>query len=72
VRQDAKNPRLGVCPDGHNVPVYVTETKYVEAFAEKNDQCGEPECTRPVEAPGFKRCRPCITLGSKKRRKKAG
>lgn len=60
--------RFGTCPNGHKVRVYVTEEEYVEAFKDKNDQCGEAECDRPVEAPGFKRCRVCIQVGAKKRR----
>lgn len=64
-------PRMGLCPDGHRVPAYVTEAQYTEAFEGKNDQCGTPGCERPVEAPGFKRCRPCIVLGAKQKRRKA-
>jgi hypothetical protein len=67
VRAD-ETGKTGVCPAGHHVPVYVTEELYVKSFENKNDQCGSPGCTRPVEARGFKRCRPCIVQGAKNRK----
>lgn len=67
VKQD-ETGKFGSCPEGHRVLIYVTEEQYVAAFKDKNAQCQETSCDRPVEAPGFKRCRVCIQLGAKKKR----